>query len=1082
MRALKWTGYVAALLGAVLLAAMVLLLATPAGLGVIVNVASRLAPALSIHGWSGSLIRGVCLDTLEYRAEGASVEITNVCVHADLWESVDHLKLRVYDASADTVDIQTEPGPEPATSYAPPLPFAIEVVDQATLGTLRVNALELTSLRASGRLDGDELDASGRLAFGDLVLDAVARGEWRALDIKGTLEVPEPVAVDVLLDLTQTRLPYKLSATAATLDLQRWAGRPTQVAETRLTLDGDLETYRFDLSADVSDAAIGQAALTARGSGDFDGVTLTSTVNLTPDVALVQEIGTLGAEGRIGWRGGLDLDLRVQASRVTAALAGHVLTVGGNLTVVGTPTNLAVRAGPLDGTLDERPVAGTTALRWLDGRLLVDELELDLGEGHLSATGDFRDGTMSLSARARTLPLAVADARIGGTVSGTLSLSGFPDAPRLQADLHAADPTYGGFALESVDLNYGGSLDNGTLDLRAARGDGRLSTLMSLVRGHDVITANLASLSAEYDVLPTDERVRLTLLDSADLRIAGGGFVLEPACLETRQLNKDVEPARICVAGNYPDGGASVTIEDLQLPDLALPAGSLHVRALVNAEMDVDSFQPLAGRGRVAISDLVASMDDYVRPVGRLNLDAELSETEARLGISSPPDQALVAEGNLMAKLAPEILDSSLDGHVSVTVDGIRLVEEFLPMEVAYEIGDLSGQLSATADVAGRIAAPSISGTVRAQDAGWRVEATRTSFSAVQMSATLTDSSSLTLAVDGKVGDGSVALSGNVEHLNTPESVLTSTMNLDEAEVLNLPDYAATLSGEAHLVMTPDALKIDADVTMPRARIEIAELPESAVSVSPDTVLVGAEAQPPPQQLRTTRVQLRLGDSVRFKAFGLSTRLTGQLTLTETPGRPPDLRGVLTLKGGTFEAYGQELKVTRGELTFIGPLNDPLLNVVASRTVERSDGNVEVSLVLRGSAQNIETEVRSSPALPEGDALALLLTGRTLTEMTSGEQNSVYGAAIALGLYGASGVTRSLASNMGLEEIILDEDQGEWEVGAAVRLRRNVYLRYTYSVFSRIGGVLLRYQLTDRVSVQGKTGDSQSIEIRYGVD
>ena len=56
------------------------------------------------------------------------------------------------------------------------------------------------------------------------------------------------------------------------------------------------------------------------------------------------------------------------------------------------------------------------------------------------------------------------------------------------------------------------------------------------------------------------------------------------------------------------------------------------------------------------------------------------------------------------------------------------------------------------------------------------------------------------------------------------------------------------------------------------------------------------------------------------------------------------------------------------------------------------------------------------------------------------------------------------------------------EVGAAVRLNRNLYLRYTYGVFSLLGGVLLRYRFSKRFSVQAKTGDAHSIEIRYGVD
>jgi translocation and assembly module TamB len=213
----------------------------------------------------------------------------------------------------------------------------------------------------------------------------------------------------------------------------------------------------------------------------------------------------------------------------------------------------------------------------------------------------------------------------------------------------------------------------------------------------------------------------------------------------------------------------------------------------------------------------------------------------------------------------------------------------------------------------------------------------------------------------------------------------------------------------------------------------------------------------------------------------LNTNLRGTLQLTENPGRPPEVRGVVTLEDGFVKAYEQNLELSRGALTFVGPIDDPLVDVVASKTIERQSGPVVVSVALTGSARNLETDIRSTPSYREGDALALLLTGRTLTEMSTGEQSNVYGTAIALGL-GASEFTRSMLRNMNVEEIIVREEEGEWEVGAAVRLQRNLYLRYTYNVYSRLGGVLLRYALTDRISVRGRTGDAHSIELRYGID
>ena len=184
-----------------------------------------------------------------------------------------------------------------------------------------------------------------------------------------------------------------------------------------------------------------------------------------------------------------------------------------------------------------------------------------------------------------------------------------------------------------------------------------------------------------------------------------------------------------------------------------------------------------------------------------------------------------------------------------------------------------------------------------------------------------------------------------------------------------------------------------------------------------------------------------------------------------------------------FEAYGQSLTVNRGQLTFTGPTDNPSVDVEASRVVTYDEKDFRISLLISGTAQNLITTVRSSPSLPEDDALALLITGRTFSQISSTEQNNVYGAALSLGLLSATGITQNMASSLGLEEIILDQDaQGNMEVGAAIRLNRDVYLRYTYGVFSRLGGVLLRYRLNRRFSVQAKTGDAHSIELRYGVD
>jgi translocation and assembly module TamB len=358
------------------------------------------------------------------------------------------------------------------------------------------------------------------------------------------------------------------------------------------------------------------------------------------------------------------------------------------------------------------------------------------------------------------------------------------------------------------------------------------------------------------------------------------------------------------------------------------------------------------------------------------------------------------------------------------------------------------------------------------------VPAINTRFQDLTFTARIEPPGQLGLEGGGTVGHGDLRMTGG---LDLASERLTGSVVIDNVRAVDLPDYSATVEGDLNLEMTSELINVTGALVLPEASITISELPETAVGVSSDEVVVG-EA-PRTQQNRRTRVSLTLGDYVRFKAFGLDTRLVGELELRETPGVPPELVGTIQLREGIFEAYGQSFAIERGLLIFTGPIDNPEVDVIASQTVRHGDRDVLISLDITGTASALTTTIRSTPAMPEADAVSLLLTGRTISELSTQEQTNVYGAALSLGLMGARGLTDSLGAQLGLEEIILDQDPtGDVRVGAAIRINRDLYFRYTYGAFSRIGGALLRYRLTDRISLQGQTGDTHSIEIRYGVD
>src|SRR5690606_2478600 len=110
-------------------------------------------------------------------------------------------------------------------------------------------------------------------------------------------------------------------------------------------------------------------------------------------------------------------------------------------------------------------------------------------------------------------------------------------------------------------------------------------------------------------------------------------------------------------------------------------------------------------------------------------------------------------------------------------------------------------------------------------------------------------------------------------------------------------------------------LAVTGTVTVPSAMMDLERL-DDGVSVAPDVVVLDPvdpeRGGALPLQLDLT---LAMGDDVRMRGFGLDGTLGGSLRVRANPGREMTGQGRLEV-GGKYEAYGQELEITRGYLVF----------------------------------------------------------------------------------------------------------------------------------------------------------------------
>src|SRR5690606_4062713 len=104
-----------------------------------------------------------------------------------------------------------------------------------------------------------------------------------------------------------------------------------------------------------------------------------------------------------------------------------------------------------------------------------------------------------------------------------------------------------------------------------------------------------------------------------------------------------------------------------------------------------------------------------------------------------------------------------------------------------------------------------------------------------------------------------------------------------------------------------------------------------APSLSDDVVILGRERAEGGAMGLEADIRVTLGRQLYLSALGLDTRLTGELRLRRSEGRPLSATGSIATAGGSYRGYGQQLSIERGLINFQGELDNPGLNVVALR-------------------------------------------------------------------------------------------------------------------------------------------------------
>ncbi len=876
-----------------------------------------------------------------------------------------------------------------------------------------------------------------------------------------------------------------------------------------LKLEGSPAAYDYTLATALQTPGSPLAEIDAKGGGDWRGVRL-------DELLAAFKPGRLKGEGKLAWQPKLAWQLQLKGQDIDPALwiadfPGRLELLAetrGGMEATGLTAEFQLQQ--LQGQLRDYPVKAQGTGTLSQQTLNLDSFRLTSGDNRIELAGQVAE-RLALSWRIDAPELQALWPGLGGKLYGSGRVDGPSRTPRIVAKLNGEELSYHHNRADALQLNadvalsgeQGLSLDLHSTGLKLDAGnwqslDLQLTGALPAHRLSLALTGNEAPrLRLRADAGWSGDKLwqgRLVALELAlpqrpawQLAQATGFTLgvetqrLEAFCLANGDANLCGSFTRAPATG----WAAALNAQSFPLAMLQpwLPEGlQIDGRSELRAQLAADAGESPQGvwqmqlpAGRIGL-DLESEQERIDFAGGELQgrIDGEGAGLQLKLPLAGLGEVqgAMTLPG--FDPLTFEPAAQKLLGQLSLNLNDLSRLSLISP-----RLQNTHGMINGDFELAGTLQQPQLLGSAELSEGAIDIPELGLELRdiALQLRALSLDQ----LALNGELrsGNGRLQLDGELDL--DAQAGFPSRLHLsgNELIVANLPEAEVHISPQLNIERDRQGTRLKGRIEIPYARLRPRKLPTSAVSVSPDLVVVGSdESERRPFDPRlSTELRVVLGDRVSFDGFGLRGKLTGSLLVIDEPKRPVIGRGRIGITNGTYRAYGQDLSIERGFALYVdNPVDNPGLDVRAVRKIEEVTAGVRVG----GTLKDPKIDLFSTPSMGESDILSYLLTGRPAGE---GGGQSV-GIAAALKATGAGTVAEELGRQFGLEELRLDAGSGleEASVVAGTYLSPRLYLQYINELASRETKLRMRYDIHKRLQLEAETGKTQAGDLYYTFD
>ncbi|ENG6109071.1 translocation/assembly module TamB [Serratia liquefaciens] len=945
---------------------------------------------------------------------------------------------------------------------------------------------------------------------GEKVKLNVGGGLREELKVALNLSGPVGAQLDVQTQLAEVGLPLALTLQSKQLKWPLSGEAQYQVNDFRLRFNGKATDYALSTRANIKGQDLPPAVLTLDGKGNveqfkLDRLRLAALQGNTDLTALVDWSKAISWNSQLTLSG---INTAKQWPEWPAKLDGKITTRG---SLHGGSWQLQVPLLQLDGNVKQNKVTARGTLSGnAAGQWKIPGIDLTLGRNQLNVKGQLDEKSWNLDANIDAPRLDGALPGLGGTAKGLLKLRGNLQAPQLLADLTASglqwqalrinrvkidgdvrssDQIQGQLAVRVEQLKQD-ALDISLLTLDA-KGSEKQHQLQLKIDGKPV--SGQLALQGSFDRqqqrwrgnlnntrfdTPVGEW-RLTRAIALDYLNTAQKISIGPHCWQNPN-------AELCVPKTIeagPSGQASVVLNRFDLamikpflgPETAL-SGVFTGRADVSWKPGgalPDAKVSLVGNG----VKVVQQVQGNALPIAfdRLNLNAGLSNGRAQADWLIKLTNNGQFDGNV--QVADPQVRRIISGNVNITNISLAMINPAL-----MKGEKAAGMLNANLRLGGSAQKPLVYG---------RMALDKVDIDGHWMPFDMTDGrlvmnfDGMTSTMEGLVSTtrGQLNLSGDADWRDINAWRARIAAKGDKLRVTVPPMIRIDVSPDLVFEATPQLFSLNGSVDIPWARITVQELPESAVGVSSDEVMLDDQLKPIQPKTAgipiNSNLMIHVGNDVRLDAFGLKARLKGDLKVVQDKNGL-GLNGQIDIPSGRFHAYGQDLIVRKGQLMFSGPPDQPLLNIEAIRNPESTEDDVTAGVRVTGLADAPKLEVFSDPAKSQQEALSYLLRGQGLGS-SGADGNAMTSMLIGMGVAQSGQLVGKIGEAFGVSNLALDT-QGVGDSSQVVvsgYVLPGLQVKYGVGIFDSLATLTLRYRLMPKLYLEAVSGLDQALDLLY---